>query len=154
MTGRGRSSLARDALAAGLVAAAVSGLPSTVWALLRGDDPLAATRATGAMVLPDETRDAVLLAAAVPVHGAISLGWAGVLATVLPPGREPAWGAAAGLGIAVFDLGVVARVFGRSKRLAGIRALPVGPQVVDHVAFGLLVGVVLKKLGSCDRGRS
>lgn len=144
MTGRGPS-WARDALAAGLVAAAVSGLPSTAWALLRGDDPLAATRATGALALPDETRDAALLAAAVGVHGAISLGWAGVLAGVLPRGREPLWGALAGLGIAAFDFGIVARGFSGHRRLAAIRTLPIGPQIVDHVAFGLVVGAALKR---------
>lgn len=65
-----------DALLAGLVAATVSGFPSTVWALGTGGDPLEATIAAGSIALPDETRRDRLLAAAVPVHLAVSLGWA------------------------------------------------------------------------------
>lgn len=128
-----------DALVAGAAAAVVSGLPSTVWALATGGDPLEATLAAGSILLPEETRRGRLLAAAVPVHVALSLGWAFVLARVLPHGREPATGAAAGLGIAALDLGVVGRGIPR------VRALPLLPQVADHVAFGATVGCVLAR---------
>jgi hypothetical protein len=106
--------------------------------LLRGEDLLDGARAAGAMVLPGEKRTAVLLAAATPVHLALSLGWAAVLARALPRGREPLWGAVAGLGIAALDLGVIGR------RIPAIRKLPQGRQWADHVAFGLTVGVVLR----------
>ena len=81
-----------DALHAGLVAAAVSGAPSTAIALARGDDVLEGARAAGTLLLPRETRTLPLLAAAVPVHLALSLGWAVVLERVLPPraSRSPA----------------------------------------------------------------
>jgi hypothetical protein len=124
---------------AGVVAAAVSGTPSTVWALARGRDPLEATLAAGALILPGETRRARLIAAAVPVHLSLSLAWAFVLARVLPRGREIGAGAAAGLGIAVLDLGVAGRRFQR------IRALPVLPQIADHVVYGVTVGFVLAR---------
>src|SRR5205814_4681241 len=42
----------RDRAAAGLIAAVVSGAPSTLWALARGRDPLEATRAAGSIVAP------------------------------------------------------------------------------------------------------
>jgi hypothetical protein len=126
-----------DALAAGLVAAAASGIPSTAHALATGGDPLAATLAAGSVVLPDEERRVPLLLAAAGVHLALSLGWAAVLARALPRRHTAAWGAAAGLGIAALDLGVAGRRFPR------IRALPLGPQVADHVAYGALVGAVL-----------
>jgi hypothetical protein len=90
------------------------------------------------MVLPGEERTAVLLAAATPVHLALSLGWAAVLVRALPHGREPLLGAVAGLGIAALDLGVIGR------RIPAIRKLPQGRQWADHVAFGLTVGVVLR----------
>jgi hypothetical protein len=125
------------ALQAGLVAAVVSGAPSTLIALVRGEDVLTATRAAGTLLLPRERRALPLLAAAVPVHLALSLGWAVVLDRVLPRGREPLTGTLAGLGIAALDLGVVGR------RLPAIRALPQGRQWADHAAYGLAVGIVL-----------
>ena len=81
---------------------------------------------------------APLLLAAVPVHAALSLGWAGALARILPREREPLSGAAAGLAIAALDLGVIGR------RVPAIRALEQLPQWLDHVAFGLAVGAVLR----------
>jgi hypothetical protein len=129
----------RDALPAGLVAAVVSGLPSTAVALARGDDVLEGARAAGALLLPRERRTLPLLAAAVPVHLALSLGWAVVLERALPRGREPLAGVLAGLAIAALDLGVIGR------RLAPIRALPQPRQWADHAAYGLAVGSVLAR---------
>jgi hypothetical protein len=126
-----------DALTAGLAGAACSAIPSTVWSLARGDDVLEGGRAAGAMVLPHERRTAVLLAAAAPVHLAISIGWAAVMATALPRGREPAWGVVGGLVIATFDLALIGR------RIPSIGALPQGRQWADHAAYGLSVGLVL-----------
>ena len=134
-----RARVTRDGLVAGAIAGAVSGLPSTVWELARGGDPLAATLAAGSMLLPTETRRSRLLAAAVPVHGAISLSWGVALAHALPRRKPTAAGAAAGLLIAAIDLGVAARTFPR------IRALPRGPQIADHIAFGATVGWVLAR---------
>jgi hypothetical protein len=128
-----------DALVAGAVAAALSGVPSTVHALTRGRDPLEATLAAGSLLLPHERRRDRLLAASLPVHLGISLGWAVVLAAVLPRTRTVLAGAAAGLAIAAFDLGVVGRRFPR------VRELPLVPQLADHVAFGALVGAVLRR---------
>ena len=122
---------------AGLVAAVASGLPSTAITLLRGEDVLDGARAAGAIVLPGERRTWVLLAAATPVHLALSLGWAAVLGAVLPRRAEPVWGAMAGLGIAALDLGLIGR------RIPAIRALPQGRQWADHVAFGVSAGLVL-----------
>jgi hypothetical protein len=133
-----RSRLA-DGIVAGSAAAVLSGLPSTVWALVAGRDPLEATLAAGSMLLPTETRRTRLVAAAVPVHSALSLGWAVVLARVLPRERELAWGAVAGLGIATTDLGLVGRFFPRVHRL------PLLPQVADHVVYGATVGYVLAR---------
>jgi hypothetical protein len=128
----------RLSVEAGLVGAVVSGIPSTVWTLLRGDDVLDGARAAGAIILPRERRTPVLLAAAVPVHLALSVGWALVLGRVLPRRGEPVLGAAAGLAIAGLDLGVIGR------RIPAIRALPQGRQWADHVAYGLAVGLVLR----------
>jgi hypothetical protein len=122
---------------AGLLGAALSGIPSTVHALATGADPLDGARAAGAMLLPREERTAPLLVAATGVHLAISLGWAAVLARVLPPGRATRWSAPAALGIAALDLGLIGRRFPR------IHALPALPQLADHLAYGLTVGAVL-----------
>ena len=90
------------------------------------------------MLLPHERRTPVLLLAAVPVHLALSVGWAGVLAAALPHGAEPAWGGLAGLGIAAFDLAVIGR------HIPAIRALPQGRQWAYHLAYSATVGVVLR----------
>ncbi len=129
----------RDALHAGLVAAAVSGAPSTAIALARGEDALDGARAAGTLLLPHETRTLPLLAAAVPVHLALSLGWAVVLDRTVPSGREPLGCLLGGLAIAALDLEVIGR------RLPRIRALPQGRQWADHVAYGLAVGAVLRR---------
>jgi hypothetical protein len=128
----------RDALAAGLAAAAASGVPSTLWTLARRGNVLAGGRAAGALLLPDEKRTLPLLAAAVPVHVALSLGWAVVLEELMPARREPLYGAAAGLAIAAIDLGIIGR------RIGAIRDLEQPPQWLDHVAYGVSVGVVLR----------
>jgi hypothetical protein len=99
------------------------------------------------VILPRERRRLPLLLAAVPVHGAISIGWGLVLARLLPRGREPWLGAAAGLGIAGLDLGLLARLFPR------VRALPLGPQLADHALFGAIAGAVLaRRRRSLERG--
>ena len=134
--------MSRDAIAAGAWAAVVSGAPSTVHALAAGTDPLAATKAAGAILLPSSTRALPLVLAAVPVHLALSLGWAVVLERLAV--RGVARGAAAGLAIAALDLGVFGRRFPR------VRALPLGSQILDHLAFGAVVGSVL---GRRRRGR-
>lgn len=122
-------------LRAAAAAAVLSGIPSTVHALATGRDPLGATLAAGSILLPRETRRPRLLAAAVPVHLALSLGWTVALDRTGVRGA-PA-GALAGLAIAALDLGLAGR------RFPGIRALPLGPQLADHVAFGAIAGHVL-----------
>jgi hypothetical protein len=116
-----------------LVAAAVSGLPSTAYALATGRDPLEATKAAGAMVVGEDARPLVRIAAAAPVHVAVSLFWGTLLERSLAPRRRVVWGAAAGLAIAGLDLGVVGR------RFPAIRRLPLAPQLADHVLFGATV---------------
>lgn len=132
-----RSAIVHDGLAAGAVAAVLSGAPSTLHALATRSSPLEATLAAGTLLLPRERRPLRLALAAVAVHVALSLGWALVLAAVLPRRRTVAWAMLAGLAIAALDLGVVGRRYPR------IRALALMPQVLDHVAFGATVGAVL-----------
>jgi hypothetical protein len=128
-----------DALAAGAAGALLSAVPSTTWTVLRGESLLDGATAAGSIVLRDERRTLPLLAAAVPVHLALSFGWAAVLSAGLPRGRELDGAVAAALAIAALDLGVVARVW-----FPRIRALPQGRQWADHVAYGLAVGLVLR----------
>lgn len=131
-----------DALVAGLVAAVVSGAPSTIWMLARGGDVLDGARAAGHLLLPHERRTAPLLAASVPVHLGLSIGWAVALEALLPRRRAPLLGAFAGLGIAALDLAVIGR------RIPAIRDLDQVPQWLDHAAYGLTVGVVLRRRGA------
>ena len=132
-------------LRAGAVAAVLSGAPSTVNALVTGRSPLDGVRAAGTVLLPDETSPCRLTVAGVAAHGAISLAWGLVLSETLPRRRAALWGAVAGLVIAAVDLGVLARRWPR------IRALPVLPQIADHVAYGAIVGTVLSRAASRRR---
>ena len=91
------------------------------------------------MLLPRESRTWRLVVAAVPVHLALSVGWAIVLAHVLPRRRYVVGGVMAGAAIAALDIGIVGRLF------PGIRALPPAPQVADHIAFGAIVAAVLRR---------
>jgi hypothetical protein len=128
-----------DAIAAGGIAAAISGLPSTFHALLTHGDPLRASEAAGSMLLPSETSRGRLLLAAVPVHLCASLGWAAVLTRILPRRRTSLWGGIAGTAIAVIDLRLVGRLL-----FPHLTSLPFAPQVADHVLFGMTVGAVLQ----------
>jgi hypothetical protein len=131
----------RDGLVAGSVAAVAGGIPSTLHAITTGSDILESTRAAGSIPLPWAEDEQALLSAGANVHVAISLFWGVVLARVIPR-SAPApvslgAGAVGGLAIAALDLGLIGRLFPR------IRALPRGPQIADHVAFGAVVGAVL-----------
>lgn len=116
-------------------AAALSGAPSTLHALATGRDPLEATAAAGSILLPREASRTRLVAAAVPVHLALSLGW--TLALDRAGVRTARAGALAGLAIAALDLGVAGRRFPR------VRALPLVPQLADHALFGALAARLL-----------
>ena len=126
-----------DGLWACVVAGLGSGIPSTAWALATGGDPMEATWAAGRMLRPGWEPGAPLFAAAAVVHGTMCVVWTAVLTRFLPGGRELPAGIAAGLGIAVLDLGIAQGFF------PSVAALATGPQVADHLAFGGLVGVVL-----------
>lgn len=127
--GVGRSG---QVLSAAALAGVVSGAPSTVHALATGRDPLAATRAAATLACGDRHDNVV---GGIVVHAAISVGWAAVLARLSV--RSAATGAIAGIAIAALDLGLVGR------HRPAIRALPLLPQVADHVVFGAVVGAYL-----------
>ena len=129
---------ARDALVAGVVASVLAGVPSTVHAMATGRSILEGAAAAGSILLPREHRTAVLVAAAVPVHLGLSLGWAQAIAAVVPRRRPVAGSIACGLAIAALDLLVIGR------HLPRIRALAQPPQWLDHLAYGATVGFVLR----------
>ncbi len=129
-----------------MVAAAVSGLPSTFLAVATKRDPLEASLAAGALLLPREERRGRLLAAAVPVHLAVSGFWGMVLAATLPARRTIVAAALGGVAIGAIDLMVIGR------RVPRIRSLPVVPQFADHLAFAITVAWTLRI--SQKRGRS
>ncbi|MET8849160.1 hypothetical protein [Amycolatopsis sp. NPDC004625] len=133
------------AASAGTVAAVVSGIPSTVHALVTGGDVLAATRAAGTL-LPGR-RDRPGVAAGLVAHVVVSAVWTGVLAAAgrrhrLGAGR----GAVAGLAIAALDLGIAARGH------PAVRGLPRGPQILDHLVFGAVAGALLDRPQRTDQG--
>ena len=125
-------------LVTALAAGVLSGAPSTLAALVRGDDVLGPTRAAGTLVPGRRDRPSVVAGGA--VHAALTLGWTAVLTAVLRRLRGGvAAGALGGAAIAALDLGVVAR------RYPAIRGLPQGPQWADHLAFGAVVGAATRR---------
>ena len=115
----------------------VSGAPSTLHAVVTGRSPLAAARAAGTLV-PGRGDKPGLVAGGV-VHVVISAFWGLVLGRVLPRRHTALWGAAGGLAIAAASL----PTFGRRRR--AIAELPQGPQWLDNVAFGFVVGSLLSR---------
>lgn len=128
----------RDGIAAGAVAAVLSGAPSTVITLARRRNLLASTEAAGTLLVADDAPRPALLGAGAIAHIGLSLGWGVVLAAALRGRPKLLAGALAGAGIAALDLGVVGR------RLPRIRALDPVPQVLDHLAFGVVVAAMLR----------
>ncbi len=128
---------------AGLTAALFSGAPSTLIALSRGEDIFASTEAVGAVLLPDRRKGWARVTAGGVAHVLISLFWARILERVLRDqqgaARAAVAGAACGAGIALIDIAGVARV------LPPIRDLAAGPIVADHIAYGAIVGWVLRR---------
>ena len=129
----------RELLWSWLVATALSGLPSTLYALATGADALEATRAAGAMLIPAGSPLPQLLVAAAIAHGAISFFWTFVLMLGLPRRRTLIWAIAASALIALLDLRVIAPwMFPDVARLA------FWPQFADHLMWGACVGATLQ----------
>lgn len=129
----------RAGVRAGAVAAILSGVPSTVHTLATGGDLTESTRAVGTILLGEDAPPARLILAGATAHIAISLGWGAVLAPFVPSRHPVRWGMGAGLAIAALDLGVIGRRFAR------VRALPLIPQVADHIAFGAVVALLVSR---------
>jgi hypothetical protein len=124
-------------VATAVAAGVLSGAPSTLAALVRGDDALAATRAAGTLV--PGRRDRPSVPAGVAVHAALTLWWTAVLTAGLRRSRGGvSAGVVGGAAIAALDLGVLAR------RYPAVRALPPAPQWADHLAFGAVVGAATR----------
>jgi hypothetical protein len=128
----------RQLLYAWLLATLLSGIPSTLDALISGGDPTEATRAAGAMLLPSETRFPVLFAAAALVHSSVSFFWAVLLWFALPKRHTTLWVLLASMAIAFLDLRIIAPAF-----FPEIAALAFWPQFADHLAWGASYSVGL-----------
>jgi hypothetical protein len=129
----------RDLFYAWLLATLLSGIPSTLYALLTGGDPTEPTRAAGAMLLPSETTLSKSIAAAAVVHATVSLFWASVLWFALPLRHTTLWALAASAAIALLDLRIIAPAF-----FPEVAALAFWPQFADHLMWGACIGVTLE----------
>ena len=118
-----------------IAATLLSGIPSTLFALATGGDPMEATRAAGAMVGRPHS-----IAAAGAVHATVSLFWSWVLWRILPLRHTTLWALTAAAAIAVLDLRVIAPVF-----FPDVAALAFWPQFADHIMWGACVGLALER---------
>ena len=128
-----------DVAIASAWAALLSGLPSTLYAIVTGGDPLEDTRAAGAMLISYTSSDPALITAAVVVHVAVTLFWAFLIAWLLPR-RHIMWSAlAASALIAFLDLKLIARWF-----FPDVYLLDFWPQFADHIVWGAALGATLE----------
>ena len=132
----------RRVVEATVVAAAFSGLPSTVQASIKQRSLRSAavyvydtTCAVGTLVPPGRPG----FGRGVVVHLAISVLCGETLARTLPRNQSVAWGAAAGFLIGVINVGAIGRLF------PAIRRLPLVPQLADNVMFGTVFALVLDR---------
>ena len=140
----------RRVVEATLIAAAFSGLPSTLQASIKQRSLRSAavyvydtTRAVGTLVPPGRPG----FGRGVVVHLSISILCGETLARTLPQNQSAAWGAAAGFLIGVINVGVIGRSF------PAISRLPLVPQLADNVMFGTVFALVLDRSvrRRCDR---
>ena len=89
------------------------------------------------MLIRADASDPQLFLAAATVHLAISFFWSVVLRGLLPRRHTILWAIVGALAIGVLDLRVIGRLFPE------VLALPFGPQLMDHVAWGATVGVMI-----------
>lgn len=123
---------------AGLRAALVSALPSTLYALVHGRDLLETARAAGSIAVGADAPERRQLLAGGPVHLAMGAAVGAALGVLLPRRGAMLYGALAGLAIGALNLKVIGPAFPR------IRELPLGPQLGDNVLFGAAVGASLE----------
>ena len=129
----------RDLLWAWAAATVFSGAPSTAYALLTGTDPLEATRAAGAMLVPSDAGWPRLLASAALVHSTVSLFWTLVFGAWLPRRRVALWAVCGSAAVALLDLRLVAPAL-----FPSVAALPFWPQFGDHLMWGACLGLSLQ----------
>lgn len=127
-----------DLVLAWAIATAFSGAPSTLHALATGADPLEATFAAGAMLLPAETDPATLFAAAALVHATVSAFWSVVFGYALRGERVVAPAIVGSALVALVDLRVIA-----PAAFPPVAALAFWPQFADHLMWGACLGVTL-----------
>ena len=132
----------RRVMEATLLAAALSGAPSTVHVLIKRRSLRSAaayvydaTRAIGALIPPGRPG----FGRGVFAHLAISMLCGETLARILPADHGAAWGAAGGFLFGVINVGVIGRSF------PTISGLPLVPQLADNVMFGTVFAVALDK---------
>ena len=125
-----------------LLAAVLSGAPSTVHVLIQRRSLRSATayvydatRAIGTLVPPGRPG----FGRGVLAHLAISMLCGETLARTLPRDHGAAWGAAGGFLFGLINVGVI------GKSLPAIRGLPLIPQLADNVMFGAVFAVALDK---------
>jgi len=131
--------------AAWLVATVFSGVPSTLYTLATGSDPLEATFAAGRMLIESDSAWALFGAAAL-VHGSVSAFWALVAGRVLPRRQTALWAVAFAAAVGLLDLRVIAPIW-----FPHIAALAFWPQMADHLMWGACLGGTLQAADQARR---
>jgi hypothetical protein len=134
----------RGVIEATVLAATLSGVPSTLHAFIKGRGLRSAavyvydaTSAVGTLVPPGRRG----FGRGVVVHLVISTLCGEALARTLPREHSAKWGAAAGLVIGVVNVGVIGRSF------PAIRSFPLVPQLADNMMFGTVFALMLDRRG-------
>jgi hypothetical protein len=129
----------RRILEATAAASLLGGTPSLTNALAQGGIGgawrygLDAIRAIGCLIPPG--RRSILAGSG--AHFAISIAAGQVFGRFLPRRNSVLWAAGGGAVMGLIGVGVIGR------RYPAIRALSIGPQIADNVAFGIIFAVVV-----------
>jgi hypothetical protein len=138
-----------------LLATLFSGVPSTVFFLATGQPLWPPVHAVGSMLVSSNAAPWLIFLAAAAVHCAVSLFWTIVVVCILPAKHVVLWALGASGLIAVLDLRIIAPLF-----FPEVARLSFWPQFADHLAWGLLVGMMLQwrrpeiRTGSAHRNNS
>jgi hypothetical protein len=81
-------------------------------------------------------------------HFAISAVVGEAFGRLLPARHSLTWGAAGGAAVGIVGVGII------GSRYPGIRDLPLGPQVADNIAFGVIFAAVADRGGRVAAGSS
>lgn len=120
-------------LIASIIAAVASGIPSTTYFIISGQNILLSIRAIGLIFFANSYPDYLILFVSACIHLMVSLFWCILLKLLMPQTKPLFFGIMAGIVIAVVDILLI------GSHIPAIEHLAFLPQLADHILWGLIV---------------